>query len=276
MKRSILDKKRYIMEAHNRMEKQWLLDKNLIKEELPTTEIDPRQFPNPLPDEFDSFFKIKGKYDKNETDDKVSVKAVDIPATDLYPSQSAIFLGKSLGMAIGGVTGGKLDAIISKDNRILDGHHRWAATMFNDPSATIKGYQADLGIGDLIPVMRAMGDAYGNTRRGEPSGGDINIYKATIENALNSLQTGANMDPKYYNKDKALGWLEKIGGEKVLKQRLKNIQAHTMPSGAPSRDNMPVIDADKGQHFDVAKKLIGGDLDVKPPYQQYAARPKVK
>jgi hypothetical protein len=38
--------------------------------------------------------------------------------------------------------------------------------------------QADLGIGDLIPVLRTLGDVFGNARRGKPEGGDISIYKA--------------------------------------------------------------------------------------------------
>ena len=87
-------------------------------------------------------------------------------------------------MAVGGVKGGNLGSIVSKDGHILDGHHRYAATLFADPNAKIIGIEADLGIGDLVPVLRALGDAYGNKRRGEPAGGDLNIYDATIDDAL--------------------------------------------------------------------------------------------
>ena len=68
-------------------------------------------------------------------------------------------------MAIGGVKGGDMGAIISQDNHILDGHHRWAATMIADPTAELGGVKAALDIGDLVPVLRNVGDAMGFPRR---------------------------------------------------------------------------------------------------------------
>ena len=67
-----------------------------------------------------------------------------------------------------------MQAIISSDNRILDGHHRWAATLFNNPKAKVGGVQAELKIGDLIQVSRHAGDAVGNNRGLEQKGGDGN------------------------------------------------------------------------------------------------------
>ena len=61
-----------------------------------------------------------------------------------------------------------------------------------------------LGIGDLVPVLRALGDSIGNTRRGEPTGGDVNIYKATVKDALKMIMTGWNMNPKFYDKEKSI------------------------------------------------------------------------
>ena len=81
------------------------------------------------------------------------------------PSQSQIWLGKALVMASGMDPGGDLGAIISKDGHILDGHHRWAMTMLSDPTVKIDGVQADLNIGDLVPVLRNVGDAMGFPRR---------------------------------------------------------------------------------------------------------------
>ena len=52
-------------------------------------------------------------------------------------------------MAIGGVKGGNLGSMVSGDNHILDGHHRWAATLLAEPKAKI-GTEVDLGIGDLV------------------------------------------------------------------------------------------------------------------------------
>tara|TARA_Y100000310_G_scaffold283974_1_gene306330 strand:- start:1975 stop:2694 length:720 start_codon:yes stop_codon:yes gene_type:complete len=235
-------------------------------EALATDEIDPDQFTNPITQAIQRIFTTKGKLDGEVADDVVKTTRISSPAKTMLPSQSEIFLGKSLGMSVGGVRGGNLGAIVSKDNRILDGHHRWAATMFSDPKVKIGALRADLKIGDLVPVLRALGDAFGNTRRGKPASGDINIYDATLDDALEAIHDGKYMNPKFYNKANAIEWLESIGGEDVLRDRLEDIQSKTPPVGAPARSDMPVIDADKKQHVHAAGMLSKGRLDVRKPY----------
>ena len=246
--------------------------KHYITEELPTKEIKASEFPNPLSGRLKAIFQMKGDMDGEEGDDIVKTKPKSWKATKLHPSQSAIYLGKSLGMAIGGVKGGNLSAMVSKDRRILDGHHRWAATLLAEPTANITGIEADLGIGDLVPVLRALGDSIGNTRRGEPTGGDVNIFKATLKDALDSIKNGKNMHPKFYDKEKSIAWLESIGGEKELASRLKYIQGNRPPKGAPPRINMPVIDSDKGDEKIAATLLRRGKLDVRAPYAKVDAK----
>lgn len=238
----------------------------IILEDLSTKEIDPKEFPNPVPDDLKKIFTRKGKMDGDAKDDVVKTKKATWNARKLNASQDAVYLGKALGMAISGIRGGNLGAIVSQDRRILDGHHRWAATILNDPAAKITGIEAKLEIGDLVPVLRALGDVMGNTRRGEPAGGDINFFKASVKDALEAINTGKNMDSKYYNKNKAVKWLESIGGESVLKSRMAIINRSTPPKGAPQRSDMPVIDADKAQHTRAAELLKKGDLDVRKPY----------
>ena len=136
--------------------------------DMSPSEIDPKQFPNwggPRRGPDAQRFLNKGTKDQTTDDDKVQVSPSQTPASKLFPSQSQIWLGKALGMAVGGVKGGDIGAIISKDGHILDGHHRWAATMLSDPSAQLGGVTADLNIGDLIPVLRSVGDAMGFPRR---------------------------------------------------------------------------------------------------------------
>ena len=245
-------------------------------EELKTKEIDPKEFDNPLTSAMKAIFPNKGKMDGDEGDDVVNTKKGSWAANKLKPSQNAIYLGKSLGMAVGGVKGGDLGSIVSKDKRILDGHHRWAATLLSAPSASIQGIEAQLGIGDLVPVLRALGDAMNNTRRGEPAGGDINIFKATTKDAIDAITKGKNMHPKFYDKEKSIAWLESIGGEKELAKRLKFIQQQGPPKGAPPRNDMPVIDSDKGQEKQAADLLAKGKLDVRKPYAKTPERPKFK
>jgi len=239
-----------------------------LNEDLPTQVIQKSEFPNPLPSAAAEKFMVKGLRDGSASDDKiVTDMGASFPAGSLKPSQTAVYLGKSLGMAINGVKGGNLGSIVSSDNYILDGHHRWAATMFNDPSATVEGIRVSLKIGDLVPVLRAAGDAMNSgERRGEPQGGDKNIFTATIKDALDCVLLGKSMDQRFWTAEKGRAWLTSIGGEAVLKQRLSKLSGTKPPSGAPPRDQMPVIDADKGQHIRVAGDLQAGRLDVREPY----------
>ena len=227
-----------------------------INEDLSTKEIDPKEFPNPVTDVIKKIYTKKGRMDGNVKDDIVKTKKQAWTAKTLLPSQDAVYIGKTLGMAVGGVRGGDLGAIVSSDKRILDGHHRWAATMFNDPSAKIGGIEARLGIGDV----------FGNKRRGSPGGGDKNIFKATVKDAEEAILTGKYMNLKFYDKEKSIKWMESIGGKVELGKRLKQIQKSLPPKGAPERAQMPVIDADTKQHTRAAQLLAKGDLDVRKPY----------
>lgn len=235
-----------------------------MNEEFPTDVIQKSEFPNPLPAAAAERFMVKGLKDGSVQDDKFAIEMqASFPAGSLKPSQSAIYLSKSLGMAIIGVNGGNLGSIVSSDNYILDGHHRWAATMFNDPSATVVAIRVNLKIGDLIPVLRAAGDAMNDGKRGGDYGS--NIFTATIEDALDCVLLGKSMDQRFWTAEKGRAWLASIGGEAVLKQRLSKLIATKPPSGIP-RNQMPLIDATKGQHIKVAGDLQAGRLDVRKPY----------
>lgn len=234
---------------------------DFVNEALKTKEIDSNKFPDPQ--KKDSDFFVKGKQDGNANDDVVYTKEVGIPAKSLKASQDAVYLGKTLGMAVNGVEGGDLDAVISKDNRILDGHHRWAATIFNNHAAKVNGTRADLIIGDLIPVLRATGDALGNTRGDAPSGGDISIFNADLSDVKSCIYDGKWMDPKYYNKQKSIEWFVKIGEEKI-NNALSIIKRNGPPVGAPPRIDMPKIKP--SQVKTVSSLLDAGKIDVRAPY----------
>lgn len=248
--------------------------RGMVRQELSklNEDVDLSQFPNP--GKYDKSWLSKGQRDGSDGDDVVKTKKATIPASKLKPSQSEIFLAKSVGMAIGNMVGGDIGAVISKDNHILDGHHRWAATTLNDPKAKIGGIQAELPIKQLIPILRAAGDALGNARRGMPKGGDVNIFKATVDDIRAACYDGKNMDMQYYNKEKSIAWFEKLG-EAELKKRLKAIQSKE-PKNAPNRPNMPVIDAEKGEDSLVKKLFNQGDIDVKKPYAKESYKMKFK
>lgn len=237
--------------------------------------IDHSKFPNPLPKELWKPFFEMGLADGNMKDDVVGSRNAIWKANKLNPTQEDVYLAKSLSMAIGsrtrpGIEGGNLKSVVSHDGYILDGHHRWAATLFNNPNAMIQGIEVALPIRDLVPILRAAGDAFGNERRGAPKG-DKNIFTSTIEDALDAILEGRGMDPKFYDRSWAAEWFGKMGGEKVLAQRMKQIKQHKTPPSSPARKDMPVIDADaiengSGQETRVAKYLRDGKIDIRKPF----------
>ena len=244
-----------------------------IRKALLEKGVDISKFPNPLPDEEKPGFLDKGLKDNDPNDDIVQTTDDSAAAGSLSPSQSAIYLGKALGMAMGGICGGDIDAIASGDNFILDGHHRWAATIFCDPNKNVEFKRSQLPIEELIPVLRATGDAYGNARRGEPKGGDINIFQASLEDAMSAVEK-LDAGNEFMAAGKAKKWFLALGNgdEAAAKERLSKsleIIKGKAPAGkVPSRINMPVIDADKGEVADVTKRLNKGQIDVRAPYAE--------
>ncbi len=113
-------------------------------------------------------YLTSGKDDGKPKDDNITIKVPSsVAASDAKPTQTNILLAKSLSMAIGGVEGGDIQAWIGTDGSILDGHHRWAATMLNNPNAKLGAAGAiDLGaMGDQTTALKhltAIGNALGN------------------------------------------------------------------------------------------------------------------
>ena len=260
-----------------------------------TVEIDNSQFPNPLPKSWVGQFHTKGQQDGDQTDDIVKTKHKAWDANKLRPTQQDIYLGKSLKFAIGDpkqgfgpMKGGDLGAVVSKDGRILDGHHRWAATNWNiDPTkkavkteSKVGGIEADLGISDLVPVLRAVGDSFGNKRSpGGKDKGKSQIRNASKETAYKTITTNSgDLGPNDAGGlENRKAWLKRMGGDTEKKQkqflhkRLDWFRQH-QSNLQQTRDQMPVIDKDKGQVATTAGLLNRGDIDVRKPYAKGWAR----
>ena len=118
-------------------------------------------------------FMTAGLEDGEPGDDKITiVKGGGVDAINAIPTQSNILIYKSLGMAVNGTAGGDLEAWAGTGGEILDGHHRWAATMLNDPSANMgTAGQVDLdSLGDpkkTLKFLTAIGNALGNKTKTE-------------------------------------------------------------------------------------------------------------
>jgi len=70
------------------------------------------------------------------------------------------------GPTVGGKTAfGEPDIIVTSDNYILDGHHRWATAWAGHPSNKIKVTVIPLPLKHLFLVLRAYGAAKGNPQQ---------------------------------------------------------------------------------------------------------------
>mgnify|MGYP003625816467 FL=1 len=124
-------------------------------------------------------FLTKGLKDKDRADDaQVSLGETPIPVKNSYPTQSAVYLDKSLWnilnfgpTKVGGEAFGKPNLIAIQDedqNYILDGHHRWSSAFISGgPNASIR-VQALKGLN--IPVAIAALRSYGNARDNKQKG----------------------------------------------------------------------------------------------------------
>lgn len=131
---------------------------------------------NPFPeglsgDKADEFLQ-KGLQDSNKKDDIVSVSKTKEKVGKLKPIQKQIYLDKSLERTLttGDVQGTKnflanqTFFIVSKDNFIIDGHHRYMSGVLIDPEIRVTCIKIDLPISMLLPLTKAYGDAIGNKR----------------------------------------------------------------------------------------------------------------
>lgn len=115
-------------------------------------------------------FVRRGLDDKDLGDDKIKVTNAKVKAKDLNPIQRQIYFDKSIS-ATGefGVPSTrsflqKSLTIMSEDNYIIDGHHRWLSSVLIDPGMTMSGIKIGLPISKLLPLSLAYGDAIGNRR----------------------------------------------------------------------------------------------------------------
>jgi len=110
-------------------------------------------------------------HDGSDRDDVVKTYFENVPVKELKPIQAQIYVDKSLlSVARSGTKSfrdyvkNKSILIASKDNYILDGHHRFLSSILVDPDMESRCLKVDLPIAELLPLTLAYGDAIGNPR----------------------------------------------------------------------------------------------------------------
>ena len=110
--------------------------------------------------------------DGDPNDDKVNVKMKQVAVGKLVPIQEQIYFDKSIRNVAKFGASGTMDFaksknnyyIVSKDNRIIDGHHRFLSAVLVDPRISVTCLEIDLSINNLLPMTLAYSDAIGNVR----------------------------------------------------------------------------------------------------------------
>lgn len=216
-----------------------------------------------------------GKTDGDMEDDKIPSKKVSVAAGKLKPSQKEVVPQKAVEFAFSAIMkikpmesgpGGDLQAIISNDNFIMDGHHRWAATFLVDPSATLDATQIDLPGAALVTALNVVTKGLG--RGGNTGKGDISKFGGKpIEDAIDVVLANgywAQSDP-----EKCKAAFEAWGGGSVEEGKKKMVanaakMPKAIPGWAPNRVDMPVINAPEVGK--IATAIAAGVIDLKAPY----------
>lgn len=215
-----------------------------------------------------------GLKDGTRTDDKVRVKKSTWRASELKPSQTSMVLEKAIGMALSMIQtdkiGGDLGAIVSSDNFIMDGHHRWAATILAaGKKGKVGGYAAGLEGEKLLKVLNILTKGMFNVPKGKKGKGKLSSF--TPANTKKALKDFAeNGIPGNFPKtaEEVQQILEKgFGGvERGIREMSSNARliTKTAPKWAPDRSQMPVIEPEQVPQAQAAMKK--GVVDFTKPH----------
>ena len=217
-----------------------------------------------------------GKLDGDAGDDKVQTSKASPAASSLSPSQTTMVLDKSIGMAIGmlasGKIGGDLGAMISSDGHILDGHHRWSATILASGKAGhVGGTMVNLPGKELLKVLNVISKGQFGVRNGNPGKGSISQYTpANVQQALETAVEKGIPGEFPIPPEKVKSVLEQNFGsvENGIKTMSNNVKLmkKNVPGWAPDRKDMPVIAPE--QVSEAASILNSGIVDWNSPHKE--------
>ena len=126
-------------------------------------------FPEGLTGKQAKIWLSSGLNDGDPNDDITSVKRKRVKIADLLPIQKQIYVDTTLS-SMADVERSKIFLstktffIISADNYIIDGHHRYLSALLIDPNMKVNVVAIDLPIDILLKVAVSYGDAIGNKR----------------------------------------------------------------------------------------------------------------
>lgn len=265
---------------------KWITENKYGKlpEKADPNKIDPQRFPQKLSavdKEKATKYSDSGDFDGEKEDDVIPVAKGSYATSILKPSQSSMNIEKALAFAIHMMSktapfadgpGGDLDAFISVDNYIMDGHHRWIATAMVNPKANIQGHRVDFPGKELVAVLNTLTKGEFNKAGKSATGGFEQFQEAPIKAQLEKYLEAGVWSMKPEQVQSAIEGFTGIKGEgakeAAVKKFVQNLSGMTLtvPDWASERPDMPVISAKAGHVKQAIDKLNTGDVDVNPPY----------
>jgi hypothetical protein len=211
------------------------------------------------------------------TDDTVTYKSASVAVKDLKAAQTEIIPDKAIQMALGMMLkqpvkiGGDLGSIISGDNYIMDGHHRWAATYLCDPNASVSGTKISLNGGLLVTALNLVTKGkFG--RDGNHGSGNIKDFTSKVIKPILLEYAEKGIGGKFpINADDVKSRLcnvpgangDYLKGIEIMSSNADKLPKQIMP-GAPARVDMPVINPE--DVFQTASDIAKGKVDLTKPY----------
>jgi hypothetical protein len=212
-------------------------------------------------------------------EDEGDTKKAGMTADQLKISQTTMDLDKFIGMGIGMMSrskyfpngpGGDLGAIVSSDNHIMDGHHRWAATILANPKAKVFGLFVSLPGEKLVGVLNAWTAA--RKQKGKPSTHKMAQLSPDVVKArfieIASQGGGALPDAETILQglqQNKYGSVEQAA-ETAAKNWAANAKLRTVEPWMPEKIDMPAIE--QKQLAQVASDIQQGKIDLNPPYSE--------
>ena len=266
-----------------------------LSEDADPTKQDDERFPTKLSQVDKSkatAYSDQGDFDGEKDDDTISKESSSWPVSALKPSQTSMNIGKGLAFALGMIKGdnpgGDLDAFISSDMHIMDGHHRWIASGMVDPTSDLGGHKLNYPAMKLIAVLNTLTKGEFNVQKGKEATGGFDQFKVEpitakleeyltkgVGDAMVKDKDTGEMSPNEYRMEpeEVQAAIEKFTGvqgegakQAAVNKFVENLSSlkFDLPDRAGGREDMPVVD--KGDVQIALDKITTGDVDVNPPY----------
>jgi len=253
-------------------------DYEKVKEDADPNKIDTTLYPNKLSKVDAGVAKKVADNPKPGDEDKAKAQKGSPAANTLKASQTTMDFGKFVGMAIQMMgkmgnfntgAGGDLGAIISSDNHIMDGHHRWAATCMVEPGASVGGIFVNLPGEKLVGVLNVWTVAQG--QQGKPS--DTDLKSLTPESVGDKFREMAEKGGGFLPAPEEILKKFKENGFDSLDAAVEHVKKNwdatkgtrKIEGWMPAKIDMPAIEPD--QLNKVKADIEAGKLDLNPPYQ---------